>query len=165
MREITNFAQQLTTGGIFTGCCRDTCVTSHQHSHPALSMPDPASSRLRVVSQQPCWHQRLETQLHNSRWKALFSTDVKKNVSSKGSSFLCCSCHGQQLSGWKGRSDEGLSSLAWMVVSSFLEQLHSPWELNKRREMCPEVGMWHIEEQCKSSPFQLNHPVSFFLFF
>lgn len=73
-----NFAQQLTTGGIFSGCCRDVCVTSHQHSHPAPCMPDSASSGLRVISQQLCWHQRLETQLHNSRWKALFSTDVKK---------------------------------------------------------------------------------------
>lgn len=80
----------------------------------------------------------------------------------KGSSFLCCSCHSQQLSEWKGGSDAGLSSLAWMGVSSFSEQLHSPWELNKRKEMCPEVEMWHIGEQFKSSPFQLNHLVSFF---
>lgn len=99
MGEITIFAQQLTTGGIFTGCCRDMCVTSHQHSCPALCMPDPASSGLRVISQQPCWHQRLQTQLHNSRWKALFSTDVKIYIYNKSSSFcvgsaMASSCQG-----------------------------------------------------------------------
>lgn len=73
------FFPAINNWGYLYWCWRDVCVTSHQHSHPAPCMPDPTSSCLRVISQQPCWHQRLETQLHNSRWKALFSTDGKKN--------------------------------------------------------------------------------------